>query len=169
MKMVINYILLFLLFSLKSIGQDQATHINFSLFIDDKFVISGVNNGYIFIKDCGNQVKDSIPFKYEAGDMVISTSDYKKLLSLDMRTNYATKFIYEQFCPERIRYEYFKEWEGPLLSYRYIIFRIYNFSNKINYKKFYERTGYGITIQCPAYTTILSKKKTRRNLKPQCD
>lgn len=165
MKTKIIFSILFFLFCTKYlVAQEKYNHINFNIFIDEKFIISGINNGKIIINDSLNNINDTITFKYEAGDMSVLENDYNNILKASIYVKYNILFSFKNICSNSSEvFKYEKAWIGNLfdINNRYIIFSIYNFENKTNHKSFSQKNGYGVEIKIPSYSSILPRKKSK--------
>jgi hypothetical protein len=144
-------------------SQSNEAHVNFSLFIDNKFIVEGVYNGRILIKSNAGDTLDSLTFYYEAGDIRLSAEDYNKIVGIDRSVNSVIKFSYRQFCPSFSEFHYEYDWQGSLLSNRFIIFKVFNYSSEVNRNLFLLKSGYGIEISTPGSGTILPRKKQKKN------
>jgi len=151
--------LLFPMIATTAFCSNQSTHLNYTIFIDGEFVEDRCQGAFI-IKDSLESLSDSIPFQYEAGDLVLTTQEYQKLNNLKSDTKVKFLFIsrHSRFCQDMT---YTKEAIKFWFIQRYIILRIYNFKNKLNQKDFLERSGYGIEITIPGYGIILPRKRLR--------
>lgn len=163
MKLKVSFLISILLFSLTGYSQDQKTHMNFTLLIDNEIVETGIYDGAFQIKDSLNNVLDNIPFKYLVGDLVLNPEDCEKLKTLKSGLILVITFKYRQICPNVKEFVYLKELPLSWLFQRYMIFKVYNFTNKKNYGYFKERTGYGVEITIPGKGIVIPRKTNKIN------
>lgn len=164
MKLKITYLLVILLSSLEGYSQDQTAHLNLILFIDDEIVKTGIYDGVFQTKDSLGNVADSITFRYQVGELILTLEGYRKLTVLKPESKVVIAFKYRQICPNVIEYEYSKEIPLSWLFQRYVIFKVYNFTNKKNRKDFREKKGYGFEIETPERSMLIPRKKISRTI-----
>lgn len=149
--------LFLLLYSSASLGQEQNKRLTFILSIDNEVTITGVTDGVFLLRDSTGAIKDKLPFDYHVGGLIMSPSDYKKLFSYDPKYRISIKFKYTEFRPRCGEHTYEEEIPKGWLNEEYMIFNVYNASNKGNRAKYFFKPGqeYLIQIKIPSYSTIL--------------
>jgi len=143
-------------------SQEKKVRLNFILVIDDEIVETGVSNSFFLIKNSTGNPTDSIIFRHEVGDIILSSEGYNKLISLNPNTKVLITFTYKEFCPDTKQYEYSKEIQAGWLVQRYIIFKVYNFEKKKNHRNFLEKQGNGFEVFIPATGLVLPRKKIKK-------
>lgn len=125
-------------------SQESNKRINFVLLIDnDVPVPSKISKCYFSNKDTIGNIKDSIPFAYEVGGLLLSSDNYKKLITYPHQSNLYINFIYidnNQF------YKYQKRISAEWINELYLILKIHNYSLRES-KKQYTRNGDGFGTQ----------------------
>ncbi len=157
MIMKLFFLLIFsLLYKYGECQSKEDVHINFILIIDDEPIISCIYDCKLVTKKYEDLIVDTIEIiRYEIGNMIISNIDYKKLVG---STKILLSFEHEDTKTgiiQRYKFEGFTPW----FLQRYIVFKVYNYENKRNHKKFSQRLGYGIEIHTPLESIVLARKK----------
>lgn len=149
------------LYSSALFGQAQDKRLTFILIIDDELPVTDITNGIFLFKDSAGTIKDKISFDYKVGGLLMSSSDYKKLLSPNPEHRIFIKFKHIEFRPHHVEYTYEKEIPNGWINKEYIIFRVFNASNKVNRTKYFFKQGeeYLIQIKIPGSSTLLITRK----------
>ncbi len=113
------------------------------------------------LKDNSDAIKDTIPFDYHVGGLVMTASDYKKLFVSAPNYRVSVKFRYTEFRPQYIQNDYEKEIPKGWLNEEYTILKVYNYANKVSRAEYVFKANekYLIQIKIPASSTILITHK----------
>lgn len=157
------FLICFCIFSSKTFGQNQDKHINFMVFIDTALItdFAAINHDYFVIYDSNNVPKDTILTNYQGGELLVSNESYKKIFELPDSSKISFFFNYTRTC-EDLGWENFN-YEISLkvgwIKKRYIVLKVYNFTNKRNWKYFHQRENYGFEVEIPGFSKVLIRKK----------
>lgn len=157
MKRVQLLILFIILLTYKTFGQDPCDRLRFVLLIDGEVPVANIYESWIELKDGASLRK--IPFNYEVGSLFFPGNGYKELKALSPEAEIVIRFKYHQFEPKSAELLYKKSLKAGWLNQQYMIFKVYNFSNKANNRAFNERKGYGIEISTASFSTVLPRRK----------
>lgn len=141
----------------------QEKHINFILIVDevDFAKTKFFSDACFLVKDSNKRVVDTLFFEYKTGELILSSGVYEKLFSFPLGNEVDFCIRYTKMCKnlEKISFDYKIPLKIGWLKQPYIMLKVYNFSNKIHWKNFYEREGYGIDIKMPAVTILIARKR----------
>lgn len=154
---------MFLLINLtsKAFGQEQSQRLNFILLIDKEIPIATIFDGYFLFKTQQNNIEDTIPFNYQVGGLMLTSSNYKKLFIQDSTAEIIIKFKYKRLFSSFVEiHDYEKRIPSTWINELYIILNIYNYYNATSRKKYYMRKGeYLIQLQVPGKQNVLPFRK----------
>lgn len=140
--------------------QDVPKGLTFILLIDDQVPTGFVGRFQLKTSDNFGKITDSILFDYEVGRLVFHTdADYKKFIGSDNKLKVTFQFHYQSPYPEENKYFYTEEMLLRYFKEKYMIFRVYNYSNKKNRGKFFQKKGYGAEYQIQSLHVDLLRKK----------
>jgi hypothetical protein len=160
MKVCIFLILNSIVLSSGGFAQAPSKQLPFILLIDNDIPVNNIYDGFFSAVDSEGIIKYRIPFEYRVGSLVISSSDYTRLFSIDAKSNVLIDFKYTKVGRDSSEgYEYKKEIPAKWLNEKYMIFKIYNYTNKESRAKYVLRKGkYGIEISVPGAGSVIPKK-----------
>ena len=139
------------------IGVNRCNYLNVVFVVDRE--ITDVFGGEIIAIDSARELNDTIRFKNDyIGTIIFDDSDYTRFNSLDPLHDVLVRFWYVGPAPEYRRYQYEERIQAKWLNYGFIIFRVYNYDNKINWKEFPQRKGYGIEWQASERSKIIPRR-----------
>jgi hypothetical protein len=146
--------------TLMSSAQQQDKRLNFILFIDNELPLIGITDGLILFKDDQGFIKDSLPFSYHVGALAMSSTNYEKLFASNLNYRILIKFNYKLFRPKYQVFNYEGEIPPGWLNEEYIIFKVYNSSNKTSKAKYLFQNGnkYIVQVIIPSKSTTLNKR-----------
>lgn len=161
MKMKMFLFLCFIMFNLTLFGQDQNKRLNFILLIDNEIPKTSIYDSFFKIKDSTGVIKDQIAVDYQVGGLIIPGSYYKKLFLQNSKSKIVIQFKYKIFLPDSAQvnqYEY--EMPANWFNEKYIILKVYNYSNKESRRKYYfNKKSYRIIIQTPLGGNVIATKR----------
>ena len=147
------------------LGQDQNRRLNFVFVIDNEVPdIAVISNGFFLAKDSSGNLKDSIPFKYEVGDLMMSSDDYRKLFLDTYTAKLFMNFAWLEYMKGDTEIHYYeREIPRGWINKLYMILYIYNYSNKESRTKYaIDKGGYNIRIMIPGMSMVVPVWKSYR-------
>jgi hypothetical protein len=156
MKLRACFFLYFIIFSSSLFAQEQSKRLNFILLIDNEIPVASVYDGFFLIKDSAG-IKDKIPFDYQVGGLVMSSSNYRKLFLQYSGSEIDINFKYRKLDSNSDEaHEYKKKIPEGWMNEMYIIFKVYNYYNKESRKKYFlKKDDYGIEISVPGAGSVI--------------
>ena len=160
-KKYLVFFFLLLLFGQKSKGQKQEKRLNFILTIDKEIPIAKIFDGYFLITKKAQNIRDTFKFQYQVGTLLLSSSDYENLFSLDSTSTIKIKFKYIKFSSNQTQiYSYEKVLRDTWVNEVYIILNVFNYFDAESRKKYFIRKDqYVIQIQVPGGGNVIAKRK----------
>jgi hypothetical protein len=147
---------LLILISVNCFSQQTVWKIPLIVTIDGQIITEGMFHGFFFIVDSSGKNVDTIKFDCQVGQANMTKKEYNELHSIKPGTNVEVQFAYTPFKSiTQTQHVYKHILSQSAINDVYIILNVYNYANKINYKFFSKRKGYGVEELFPGGGTVL--------------
>lgn len=155
MKYFFSVILVFIAYNY-SFGQTKCNYLKFVILVDNNVPTPSYIRDVEIIYENG-QVKDTINLAYDVGSLSLNDNNNDKFIALDSKKKVLFQFRYmEKGTNKKYHFKYLTD--AKLLNYGYMIFKVYNYENKKNWKEFGRKKGYGIEYQASDRSSVLSRR-----------
>jgi len=156
----LSAILIICLNNIKVYSQNGCNYLNCIIIIDNELVKpTTIDDQFIFIEDDKTKSIDTIRFEYNMGTIKFTEDAYNKLGRLNAQKEVRFTFSFTNLNMSSKISTYQMKMPVSWLYNSFMIFKVYNYGNKVNKKVFIPQSGYGVEFSNAELTTKLPRRK----------
>jgi len=144
-------------------AQKRKKQLPFIITINNEFPHwENITQGEFTLKDSTGNIREVMKFDYDTGIVLFKSSDYKKLLTLDKKTQLFIKFRYRGYLQEDQDGDlYEKRVPTMFINKTYNIMQIFTASNEASRATYFFKKDerYVVRFECPNFSTVMTVLK----------
>lgn len=152
--------ILIMLLNIKTYSQNGCNYLNCIIIIDNELVKSTtIDNQFILIENDRTRSIDTVRFEYNMGTIKFTEDAFNKLRRIDPSKEIRFSFSFTNLNMSSTMSSYQMKMPISWLYKSFMVFKIYNYGNRVNKKVFIPQSGYGIEFSNAELTTKLPRRK----------